>query len=583
MMNWVAQGLGLVAMASLLIGYQQTKREKLLACKLTADVFWTAHYLVLGGYAGAIPNFIGISRELIFINRDRKKWANRIFWPILFILIGWIMAALSFKSAWDILPILASSAVTLSLWFRNPTLTKIITIPVCASFLIYNITIGSYVGILNESLSIISLLISLIREGAKERKMKKQVFSPDFISNKEPKIYPRQRVTKFDKIIEADLKLNDEPKAKKFAEEIARRRFADFENRDTDKMCHVSTFTVVNGTVYMSYYASTEGSEEKPDHQKARLAYCPLNNPENMAILDILSIGDKVGEKTAVGVYDTVLMKKNDDDRYLYVLWTANLDGKYYRLYRTFDTETETLGEVKVNRFKVGGTVNDYSSSGMQNALKENGIGYKEFFSDIGIMQKLSTRVENGQTYYYSGTYSGNFTCIIKSTDLITWEYVAQPNEGANGTGFDNETKWENAVYVLGDTVYYFVRQWDPEYNEDKTLKSGSHYGILTAYSLTTNEWATPVLVGDCQSRGDFIYYQNNLYLWYAPSDREHIGILKIDTGNIKNSEVVLQADMKSSCFYPFVQYFKDGELAMSYTVSRRHIRLAEFTLSDYL
>lgn len=36
-----------------------------------------------------------------------------------------------------------------------------------------------------------------------------------------------------------------------------------------------------------------------------------------------------------------------------------------------------------------------------------------------------------------------------------------RPNEGANGTGFKNETIWENAVYVLNDKAYYFVRQWN--------------------------------------------------------------------------------------------------------------------------
>ena len=30
-------------------------------------------------------------------------------------------------------------------------------------------------------------------------------------------------------------------------------------------------------------------------------------------------------------------------------------------------------------------------------------------------------------------------------------------------------------------------------------------------------------------------------------------------------------------------QYYADGELAMSYTVARRHIRLARFTLKKYL
>ena len=61
------------------------------------------------------------------------------------------------------------------------------------------------------------------------------------------------------------------------------------------------------------------------------------------------------------------------------------------------------------------------------------------------------------------------------------------------------------------------------------------------------------------------------------------IGIVKIDRENIANSQVLLQAQMHTSCFYPFVQYYQDGELAMSYTVARQHIRLAHFTLSKYL
>lgn len=58
---------------------------------------------------------------------------------------------------------------------------------------------------------------------------------------------------------------------------------------------------------------------------------------------------------------------------------------------------------------------------------------------------------------------------------------------------------------------------------------------------------------------------------------------MRVDPDNLAASEIVAQAHMHSSCFYPFVQYYADGELAMSYTVARRHIRLARFTLSDCL
>ena len=363
-------------------------------------------------------------------------------------------------------------------------------------------------------------------------------------------------------------------------------------------MCHVSTFNYSHGNVYASYYANTVSASENPAYQVARLAYAPENDLSRKVIIDIMQVGDDLYGRKITGVYDTILMPKEDEPDNLYILWTAAVEGEYYRLYQVFNMKTEELGPIGVNRFKVGDTVNDFSRNGMKKALNNEGHGYKTFASDIGIMQKLSTRVENGETYYYTGAYCCDFTCIIKSKDLITWEYVAQPNEGANGTGFENCTRWENAVYVVGDKVYYYVRQWDPlgvQSNGNATTsttnrtENGSYYGILTAYNLVTGEWEKPILVEDCQSRSDFIMYKGNLYLIYAPTpesggyDRQHLGILKIDTNDLTKTEVVLQAQMKHSCFYPFWQFNSDGELCVSYTFSRKEIRLASINLSDYL
>ena len=180
-------------------------------------------------------------------------------------------------------------------------------------------------------------------------------------------------------------------------------------------------------------------------------------------------------------------------------------------------------------------------------------------------MQKFTSRVEDGVTYYYTGAYSGDMNMIIKSADFVTWEYVAQPD-------FPNLSKWENAVYVLGDKCYYFVRQQDT-----------TPYGFLTAYDLVTGKWDAPVLVDDCQSRSDFIFYRGSLYLFHAPVNRECIGVLKIDTEDLAKTTPILRAKMSTSCFYPFIQYLDGEELAMSYTVARQHIRLARFTLADYL
>ncbi len=166
-MKIIAQIFGLAAMASLLLIYQQKSRKKIIIAKLSADICWVAHYLCLGGIAGMIPNAIGIFRELVFINRKDKAWANKMIWPILFIAINFGLGITTFHSLYNILPITASAFVTVSLWIDNPKITKLITIPVCIAFMIYDFYVKSYIGIINESLSILSIIISFIKERKK--------------------------------------------------------------------------------------------------------------------------------------------------------------------------------------------------------------------------------------------------------------------------------------------------------------------------------------------------------------------------------------------------------------------------------
>ncbi len=558
----IAHFFGLGAMVSLFLIYQQKNRKNILLCKLSADLFWIFHYFCLGTTAGMIPNFSGIFRELIFINRKTKKWANTPLWVVFFIAFNFLLGILSYDEWYDIVPIIASSFVTISLWIDNPLLMKLISVPVSLAFFVYDLFVLSYVGMINESIAIASILIYFIKNHMEEKKVNKSIFSEDVATQKELMITLGAPIENVQRTYTADVSEEIVKKGDCFAQEISDRFVSDFK-KPGDMMVHVSTFVVIDGTVYMSYYANEKNPDENPQFQTARLVYAPVDDIENKTYIELQTIGDVVDGKTIDMVYDTILMQR--DEKTIYVMWTARTEENYYRFYCPFDTKAKKLGKIGVNRFKVGNVVNDFSIRGIKSALAENGIPCKKLYSDIGIMQKLSSRTENGETYYYSGTYSGDFTCIIKSKDLITWEYVSQPD-------FINDSKWENATYVLNDKVYYFVRQ-QPE----------NKCGFLTVYDLNKETWETPIEVFDCQSRADFIVYNNELYLFHAPIDREHIGIIRIDTANIANSEIVLQAKMHTSCFYPFVQYYKNNELAMSYTDSRKHIRLAEFTLSKYL
>ena len=397
------------------------------------------------------------------------------------------------------------------------------------------------------------------------------VYTPDIKTNNEERIISSEPIKSYTTF----LRPTDDKQAvalgEKIAEEIKNNHIADFERSeeycklhgesDPDLMVHVSTFIIIDGIIYMTYYASTGFAEETPSHQSARLAFCPVDNVNDMTIVEIQKAGDVLDGVKITCVYDTILMYGGGDE--IYILWTASPEGNYYRFFRTFNIKTKKLSDIKANRFKVGEIVNDFSITGMKSALSSNGIAFKSMWSDIGIMQKLSSRTENGETWYYTGAYSGNFNCIIKSRDFITWEYVSAPD-------FINLSVWENATYVLEDKVYYFVRQQE------------SGQGFLTVYDLEAEGWTTPTLIADSSSRADFVLYNKKLYLIHSPKNREGFGITLVDVNDISKVEAVAVVDMKSSCFYPFVRIYGE-DMYISYTVDRKHIRLSKFNIKDYV
>ncbi len=158
-----SQLFGLGAIIFLFAGYQQNIRIKFLMCKLSADVCWAGHYLLLSAYAGMIPNFVGIFREIIFISSEKHRWANNPLWLIVFLCINLILGAFNYNSLIDVFPIIASVFITISMWIKKLNITKILLSVACTLFLLYNYSIGSLIGVINETISIISIIIFFVR------------------------------------------------------------------------------------------------------------------------------------------------------------------------------------------------------------------------------------------------------------------------------------------------------------------------------------------------------------------------------------------------------------------------------------
>ena len=343
------------------------------------------------------------------------------------------------------------------------------------------------------------------------------------------------------------------------AKEIKDNFIANF-SKEGDKKDHVATVAIVDDVAYMTYYSNMTNVAETPSEHIARLVYCPINAPNMMTYIDLQTAGDTYDGKRVTGIYDTVMMRK--DDNVLYLMWTASLNGVYHRLYRTFDIATKQLSAIYKNNFYVGAYGGVWNTTNMAAALDSAGIEHKPLSIDIGLMQKLSTRTEGGETWYYSGAYANLFNCIVKSKDLVNWYYVSAPT-------FENDSQYENATYCIGNKVFYFVRQ-----TEDNNT------GFLTCYHIDTDTWEDPVFVADCQSRSDFIYTGGNLYLVHAPNDRQHLSLMKINQSRLNKSVEWQTGIVPGGIPYPFCIEHKN-EIYIAYSQPYARITLSKFSIQN--
>lgn len=331
--------------------------------------------------------------------------------------------------------------------------------------------------------------------------------------------------------------------------------------RPIDKFGHTASFIFHNDICYATLMVNTRGTGETPTQMSIVLCSFPVSNPSDVTYYEVCDIGDTVLGQVVAKNYDPVLFVK---DGVIQILWNSVLgsDVEYTLLHQTFNPATTTFSDIATAKLKVKGTTVDLTSDGINVAFAAEGIRIPEFKEHIVLMGNATSRVEGERTYYYTaigGRYGPNM--IVKTVDFITWVYVAQPS-------FKNTGQYEPATYVIGDIVYYYCRQ------------SASPYGFLTAYNLIKGTWADPVFISETQSRSQFFMYNSQLYLIYAPKDRHHLGIVRIDTKHIVRSRVVQVARVAGLYAYPAVDV-NNGILYVLFSDNKEKLYVSNFTIES--
>lgn len=159
----VSQIIGFIAFIVSLIAYQRKKKKDILFTGIIASILNLIHYLILGGYSGAVTKAIAILRDTFIVCKEKKKVLNNILFLVIFILLYLCAMIYTYNGILSIFPLVAALIYLIPTWFGNSKTVKKAALFCYFLWLIYNIFVLSIAGVISNTVSIISIIISLKR------------------------------------------------------------------------------------------------------------------------------------------------------------------------------------------------------------------------------------------------------------------------------------------------------------------------------------------------------------------------------------------------------------------------------------
>lgn len=168
-MDIVIQLIGFLGFAMSILAFQFKRHGQIVLCKTSSVLFFSLHYLLLGAWSAALLEFISAVRNLIFYKQVKKNISTTptiIGFGVFVVVTG----LATFQGPISLLPMVCKLLTTVSYGMKNEKWLRLITLPSCIMWVIYNIYVGSIAGILTDTMSLASILIAMYKFDIKGQK-----------------------------------------------------------------------------------------------------------------------------------------------------------------------------------------------------------------------------------------------------------------------------------------------------------------------------------------------------------------------------------------------------------------------------
>ena len=167
MSELAVQAIGFVGVAFFIASYQIKSNKALFMCQMIGCIIFCVQFFILGAYTGAIGLIINIVRNLLLVKRKDWKWVDRKSTMLVILALLTAMTIYTWDGAISLLPFIAVSVTTIGYWSNNAQKIRLSQFIGSPCTLLYDVLIRSWGGVMTESITLVSIIISVIRFGWK--------------------------------------------------------------------------------------------------------------------------------------------------------------------------------------------------------------------------------------------------------------------------------------------------------------------------------------------------------------------------------------------------------------------------------
>ena len=161
-MDIVIQAIGFIGLILSIVAFQFKKHRPIVLCKMSSELVFAIQYVLLGAWTAAVLDCISVIRNLLYSHLVKK---NRSTTPVIVVFgIFVVITGVTTFDGWvSLLPIASKLLTTVSYGMKNERWLRIITLPSCIFWIIYNLFVGSLGGALTDTVTLFSLLIAMYK------------------------------------------------------------------------------------------------------------------------------------------------------------------------------------------------------------------------------------------------------------------------------------------------------------------------------------------------------------------------------------------------------------------------------------